>query len=719
MRISFGRTPEIHHAMALKSLANRLVAWGKATFGTPPGSGPVSAGTTPRKIAVVCHDAGFYGAQLLALHIARFMKEKLGIEVATVLLGDGPLRGDFEQVGEVIDFTEPSWRTRASPAVELARRATLKALYQRGFHYAICNATPSACLLPLLQAERFRTLMLVHELPNVLKQFGLLDVAKLIGTHADSVVFPATFVRDRFLSIADVDAAKTVIRPQGLFRPNPHAADRPAARAEVLHSLGLGGEAKIVIAAGQGDRRKGIDIFCQVAVQVVHDMPQAHFVWIGDDQTDLARDCKAWVKACAMSGNVHFVGVLQEPNLYARLAAGADLFLMTSREDPFPSVVLDAMTLGIPVIGFAGAGGFVELLQAGAGQLVPLEDSAAMAAAVAALFKDAPRAKSMGKTGRQLIQSRFQFADYVHDLLRLVGIPRPRVSVIVPNFNYARYLPARLASIIGQTYRPYEIIFLDDKSGDDSLSVAATLLAGSDIPHRIVANDVNVGCYAQWLKGVAMASGDLVWIAEADDDCDARLLEVLVSGFDDADVVLAYCQSRKIDADGHVLRPDYLDYTNDISPSKWRQTYRRRGADEITDTLAIKNTIPNASAVLMRKPNFEGIRELLLRHTSAGDWLAYVHLLESGSIFFTPEVLNSHRVHVQGITRGGNAERHFIEIMQVQEYLRARHSLTAGTVAKIESMRKFTFEYLGLNSPAIPTYLDHPALADVVRAESV
>src|SRR5439155_5812058 len=140
--------------------------------------------------------------------------------------------------------------------------------------------------------------------------------------------------------------------------------------------------------------------------------------------------------------------------------------------DPYPTVILDAMESGVPVVGFADAGGFVELLEAGAGVVVPLESREAMAAAVIELLTQPARALRMGEEGQRLIDTRFKFIDYVDDLLGYLGCPRRRISVIVPNYNYAHYLPSRLGTIIAQTYRPYEIIFLDDNSSDESVAVA-------------------------------------------------------------------------------------------------------------------------------------------------------------------------------------------------------------------------------------------------------
>lgn len=46
-----------------------------------------------------------------------------------------------------------------------------------------------------------------------------------------------------------------------------------------------------------------------------------------------------------------------------------------------------------------------------------------------------------------------------------------KVSVIVPNYNYARYLPIRLESILNQTFKDFELILLDDASTDNSIQI--------------------------------------------------------------------------------------------------------------------------------------------------------------------------------------------------------------------------------------------------------
>lgn len=696
------------------SLVERLKAPLRAALGRPRAQVAPPGAPPRRRVLLVGHDAAFFGAQILLLNIAQRLRHDFAFDVATVLLGPGALRADFEALGEVVDFTSPPWSTPPGRLTTLRRRRALRRLAREGYRHSLCNSVVTGRVVPWLRAEGFRVVGLVHELPNLLTQFGLHDAAHAFATQAHQLVFPAEFVRSRFASFVPRLDAPSVLQPQGLFRLNPYRERRAEARSALLQQLGLDGASRLVVAAGSGDLRKGMDLFVAAAMAVARADPRACFVWAGEDQTEVARRCRAQVDEAGLADRVRFVGVLKDPDAYARLVAGADVYLMSSREDPFPSVVLDAMSVGVPVVGFSGAGGFETLLAEGAGVLVPMEDTDALAQATLALVRDETRAAALGARGRAIIDERFRFDDYVRDLLALLGQPAPRVSVIVPNYNYARYLPQRLASITGQTYRPFEIIFLDDHSSDDSVAVARRLLAEAGIEHRVVANDSNAGPYAQWLRGLEMARGELVWIAEADDHCEPTLLQALVPAFADPRVVISYCQSRQVDADDQPIRGDYLNYTRPIHPTRWLQAYQRSGRDEIADTLAIKNTLPNASAVLMRRPDLAPIREMLLSLRNAGDWLVYTHLLERGDIAFCPHALNAHRLHRTSVTHGGGQERHFAEILRVQRRIAERHALAPATLTQIEAMRESTYRYLGLHSEQHPHYRSHPAAQAVL-----
>ena len=123
----------------------------------------------------------------------------------------------------------------------------------------------------------------------------------------------------------------------------------------------------------------------------------------------------------------------------------------------------------------------------------------------------------------------------------------PKVSIIVPSYNHASYLRERLESIYRQTYWNIEVILLDDCSSDGSVEILqefAQRFSDRTICHF---NDTNSGgVFHQWKKGLELASGELVWIAESDDACSENFLAELVRFFANSAVMLAFARTEFI-----------------------------------------------------------------------------------------------------------------------------------------------------------------------------
>lgn len=100
----------------------------------------------------------------------------------------------------------------------------------------------------------------------------------------------------------------------------------------------------------------------------------------------------------------------------------------------------------------------------------------------------------------------------------------PRVSIILPNYNYARFLSERFRTIIGQTLDNFELIYVDDGSTDQSNMIAAE--HGCDPRLSMHLHRENSGrVYRRWNEGAALATGDWLWFAGADDVSHPRFLE--------------------------------------------------------------------------------------------------------------------------------------------------------------------------------------------------
>jgi glycosyltransferase involved in cell wall biosynthesis len=632
-----------------------------ATARTLAGLLPHERSMTRQRVVVVSHDAYFFGAQVLALQTVRTLVQEFGVDVHVLLGESGPLEVEFRQIAptELVEggfANVEGWRT-------IARR-----LRAEGFTSVLCSTTVSAQAVEPLASSGLRVIVLVHEMPTVIRDRGLIDAARTIAKRAKAVVFPAILVRDRFIEIAGPISHTCVVRPQGLYMTALLGDARDAKRETTRRLLNAAPADRIVLGVGNGDRRKGLDLWPELIRHVNARCPEALFAWVGPALEDVRSRVSEELNRMGLTERFR---LLAPTNTLREVYAAADVFLLTSREDPFPNVVLEAMANGLPVVAFDGAGGFADLMRQTGATLAPYLDIKAMAGILCDYLRDEGMRRQIGRSGKERIDAEFGFKQYVGDLLSLATGVQPTVSVIVPNYNYAHYLPQRLESIWSQTYPVHEVIVLDDASTDESASVLARLERASGKPLRIVRNATNSGSVSrQWAKGVSLARGDLVWIAEADDFADPDFLATTVAAFADSRVVLSYCQSRQVDDTGIVVDETYLEWVRDVDPQLWRGDYRRSGSTEIAEALSIKNTIPNVSAVVFRKNALARVLDVHLSEMAAcrnaGDWVCYIHLLKGGYVAFSAASLNNHRRHSTGVTLVASDRRHLDEITATQ-----------------------------------------------------
>lgn len=271
----------------------------------------------------------------------------------------------------------------------------------------------------------------------------------------------------------------------------------------------------------------------------------------------------------------------------------------------------------------------------------------------------------------------------------------PKVSVIVPNYNHARFLEKRLQSVLDQSFGDFEILYLDDASTDDSARVFAPFAANSRI--RVILNEHNSGVpFKQWNKGVRAARGEFIWIAEADDYADASLLETLMDVLErNPQVGLAFCQSWVVDETDRVVELEHLGWH--IDPERWSRDFVMPGRDYVRQYLTQDNTIPNASAVVFRKAVYEsaGYANETLRLT--GDWMTWYQMLQRADIAFVARPLNFFRTHSGSVransTRTGVAaqERYVLAHRMLRDLRLSPQQLEAVRHASMNVWRQALF----------------------------
>jgi glycosyltransferase involved in cell wall biosynthesis len=250
---------------------------------------------------------------------------------------------------------------------------------------------------------------------------------------------------------------------------------------------------------------------------------------------------------------------------------------------------------------------------------------------------------------------------------------RPKVSVIIPNYNHASYLEKRIESVLQQSYTDYELIVLDDASTDDSVKIIERLQRKNP-SIQFYPNESNSGSpFAQWNKGMLLAKGDYVWIAESDDYCEPNLLEKLIETIEQDDrIVLAYAQSYLVDEQDQIIN-NYLKNLRFIYKSQaWEKDFVKDGNDACKEWLVYNNPIPNASGALIRKSRYEAVGGADTAMRLNGDWQLYAKLLVDRKLAFHAKPLNYFRVHQ-------NTQRHkaratadtYLELIKINDFLRA------------------------------------------------
>jgi glycosyltransferase involved in cell wall biosynthesis len=249
------------------------------------------------------------------------------------------------------------------------------------------------------------------------------------------------------------------------------------------------------------------------------------------------------------------------------------------------------------------------------------------------------------------------------------------VSVIVPNYNHSKYLKQRIESVLGQTFRNFELIILDDCSTDESKKIIESFRQ-NEFVSNIVYNEKNSGStFKQWQKGILLAKGDFIWIAESDDVADLTFLETATSLLQGTGASLFFCQSHMVTQDGENAG-DYFWWTRDVNDINWGNQFVISGKDFIKKALRYKNVIPNASAVVFKKQQLENS---IKRFSQMGDWLFWLQYLEKNNVCYTPKKLNYFRTHLNTTRQRGNIEnevRYWLETLYISYFLRKHRYIT-------------------------------------------
>ena len=240
----------------------------------------------------------------------------------------------------------------------------------------------------------------------------------------------------------------------------------------------------------------------------------------------------------------------------------------------------------------------------------------------------------------------------------------PLVSILIPNFNYATFLPAAIDSALQQDYPALEILIGDDASTDASDEICKAY-ANRDTRIRYHRHPQNLGMVANWNWCLRQARGTYIRLLMADDlivtpTAIRQMSEILNT---QPHIAIVTSMRQHIDAKGDPLpQPEpYLDHSGTIPAQHWIQQHLTRKVPEHL------NSIGEPSAVLFRKNlAARGFDESLQQFVDLEMWL---HLLTQGDLYYMHEPLCAFRKHPEQQTEH-NRRRGIHRIEEMEIYAR-------------------------------------------------
>lgn len=379
-------------------------------------------------VTFLAHGAERTGPPIGLAHLLRWLGREDQVAAQVILARGGPLVADYERSGaqvrvvgrgrEPVEPLAAALRRVGAPALAgrattTARRVALRGTPPPELIYLNTIAASTLDLLAALPHRNAPLLVHVHELGIGL---GAVDPTALRAALARAAVVVAASeaVADHLVADHGVDAARISVAHELVDVTAVREAVAATDRARARRRLGAPPGALSVVSVGLPDWRKAPELLLQAVWRLERTRPdvRAHLSWIGGEPS--SADGARLADEARRLGLADRVGHIPHTDQTAALLAGADVFVLPSREDAFPLAALEAAAAGLPIITFA-SGGMVELVDSSVGQVVDYPDTVALAAAIADVADDPPGWRSRGEAALARVSAR-------HDVS--VGAPR-------------------------------------------------------------------------------------------------------------------------------------------------------------------------------------------------------------------------------------------------------------------------------------------------------
>lgn len=365
------------------------------------------------RVLFISHDAHRTGAPILLLNLIKALKVIGHIHVEALLKQTGVLQDDFK--AEVPTTLLDDWlRLRSKQTLfnrkEPDRYEKLKQ-YVLSFEMVVSNTITNGDLDEVLRLHP-NVVTYVHELEQAIQYYTTEENLRKVLSHSRYFLYPSEEVRRNLVENHAVSPDKFIFLPYYI----PDVYEKMILeRAAVREELGVAANETLIIGIGTNDWRKGADLFLTSMQLLFEKSPLIKAIWVGSN-TDSVNHVRMLSDLRKMKLDSRFQLIPSTPNPFRFLAA-ADLFFLSSREDPYPLVVIESAMMKLPCVYFPESGGAKEFIAEDSGIAVPYGNTnlASIAlfkivtdAGLQKLFSENARKKYLRLHSREVISRHFQ-----------------------------------------------------------------------------------------------------------------------------------------------------------------------------------------------------------------------------------------------------------------------------------------------------------------------
>lgn len=361
-----------------------------------------------KNILFVGHDANRAGAQILLLRFLTMLKADERFSFTMLLKDGGELEEDYRALAPTFLWHGAS--QQKSVLKRVVRRLTGKMglhkntqtlLKKSHFDLIVVNTFTNGELFPFLKTFGCPILTYVHELEMGIQMYTHpLEFQEVLKGSAGFIAC-AESIRHNLLENHGIPDEKIHVLPS-LLPESALSFEENFEKTRALRAkYGIPTDALLVGGMGTVDLRKGVDIFIRIANQLREEA--VSFLWVGGKKEEVDFQLFEIDRKKLGLDQLTFQDSVSNPLDYMSMF---DIFCISSREDPYPLVVLEAALLAKPILCFDESGGAKDFVEEDAGVIVPYLDVKQMASEIRQFQDNPERIKQLGEKARKKVLER-------------------------------------------------------------------------------------------------------------------------------------------------------------------------------------------------------------------------------------------------------------------------------------------------------------------------